>query len=198
MTSARGIGAHASNPLRPWRVLQDASEVVGVSTIDHEIRGITISSLVDLVDRVGQTLASRQGAIGLDCERHDHGQAGGTSGSNQSCSFAGLIEGQGRNHVSLGCSEPTELFGEIIFSRFHRNFCLGPISVSARAYHRVQHYWLRIPAEALSQIGDETETVFIRSPKFGTAGMEGTRPMRVRFPGNAVEDETCVHLPRQL
>ena len=53
MASARGVGAHTANSPGPWRILQNASEVVGVSTIDHEVRGVALSSLVDLLDRVG-------------------------------------------------------------------------------------------------------------------------------------------------
>src|ERR1700730_18225991 len=45
MASARGVGAHTANSPGPWHILQNASEVVGVSTIDHEVRGVALSSL---------------------------------------------------------------------------------------------------------------------------------------------------------
>ena len=99
--------------------------------------------------------------------------------------------------ASVAASQPS-CFGEITLSCFHRNFCLGPVKVSARPDHRIEHYWLYVPAEALPQIGDEAETFFVSTSKIGVAGVEGTLPMRMCLPGDAVEDETGVHLLRQL
>ena len=77
----------------PWRVPQNRSEVVGMSTIDHEVSGIAISCLIDPRDCFGQALAVRQGAVGFYGERDDDGQSGRARGPHQADGFVGLVEG---------------------------------------------------------------------------------------------------------
>jgi hypothetical protein len=75
MTAPRSIGADAVDSTCPWRVPQNRGEVLGMSTIDHEVSGIAISCLIDPRDCFGQALAVRQGAVGLYGERDDDGQS---------------------------------------------------------------------------------------------------------------------------
>src|SRR5215212_4645655 len=65
----RGVGAHASDPLGPRRSgVEHAGEVARVGAVDHVVGGRAVRLVVDLLDRLPQSLAARQPAVCFDRE----------------------------------------------------------------------------------------------------------------------------------
>ena len=197
MTEARCIAAKPAHPSHPVRVVEYIEEMIRVRTIDHKVGGTRFRCRIDGANRLRQGLTGRQRTIGFDRER-DHGrQSRRPRGTYNTDGLRRLGKRQRGNHVDLGVREPPDLLGVIVLGFIRGDIGLRRIGIAARTDHAVQDNLPAVSTVLVAQRCDESDGFPIGGFQLRIRGAQISAPMRMRFPGLAVQHEPRVEIRRQ-
>ncbi len=161
----------------------------GMGAVDHEIGRIGPGRIVHRPDSLGERIARRQAAVGLDSERDRDRNAGGFGGAHRADRFGDIRQGEKADQIGARVCEEADLVPVISLRLVCGHDLARIVAVAARTDAAADHHrrFRRLMASADAfEIGDR---IAVDPHRLRLGNAELRRPVPARAPGHAFEEK---------
>ena len=160
---------------------------------DEELRG-PAGRRIDLLDRLGESHAARQAAVGLDREADDDRRANGARCLNHANSLLGIGHRQRRDAIDARLAQDADLPAVVLGGLVARHPLADDITIAARTEHSADRH---VRAPFRERVGERCRIAICVRQLAGVVAQLRT-PVGVRPPRRSVEHERQPALLRRV